>query len=46
MFNRISRSIAITLTVLGLAFGSLQVTGVYNATVTDSGGQRGEIDVG
>ncbi|HZW99355.1 MAG TPA: hypothetical protein VFF10_04780 [Trueperaceae bacterium] len=48
MFRKIARSFAITLTVLGLAFGSVQVSNAFtaDAVVADSAGQKGEWDAG
>ncbi len=48
MFKKIARSFAVTLTVLGLAFGSVQVANAFspNAVIADSAGQKGEWDAG
>lgn len=48
MFNKVARAVAVALTVLGLAFGSVQVTNAFtaNATIADSYGQKGDWDPG
>ncbi len=48
MFRKIARPFAIGLTVLGLAFGAVQVSSAFTADafIADSAGQKGEWDVG
>mgnify|MGYP001044974666 CR=1 FL=1 len=48
MFNKLARVFAVSLTVLGLAFGSVPVSNAFtaDAVVADSLGQRGEWDPG
>lgn len=50
MFNvkKIVRSLAVALTVAGLAFGSFSVSGAFqdNTLIADIGGQKGDWDPG
>ncbi len=48
MFKKVARSFAVTLTVLGLAFGAVHVSNAFtaDAVIADSAGQKGEWDAG